>query len=53
MCKCIYPDCNDGHYPLHMSDDGDVDWGSCPECVVNGIHICELKEKNKCQDLKK
>ena len=44
MCKCIYPDCNDGHYPLGVDENDDVVWGGCPECVVNGVHICDLEE---------
>lgn len=31
---CDEPRCEDGHYPLGMDEDGDVDWGGCPKCVV-------------------
>jgi len=46
MCKCIYPNCNDGHYPLGMDEETEeIEWGGCPECVVNGIHICDNQPK--------
>ena len=41
MCKCIEPNCQDGHYPLGMHEDGEVEWGACPVCVVNFVHICD------------
>jgi len=48
MCKCNYPNCNDGHYPVLANEDGDVDWGSCPKCVINFVHICdeEVSDEN-------
>lgn len=31
---CDEPRCEDGHYPLGMNEDDEVDWGGCPKCVV-------------------
>jgi len=36
--ECNYPNCKDGHYPL-CDDNGDIDWGGCPQCVKDGGRI--------------
>lgn len=41
MCKCKVQHCNNGHYPIQVSGDGDVDWVGCPECVIDGVHLCD------------
>ena len=51
-CNCDQPDCNHGHYPVQVSEDGDVDWVGCPKCVINNKHLCDqestnLKKNNK------
>ena len=30
--ECDEPHCDNGHYPLGMHEDGEVDWGACPKC---------------------
>lgn len=30
--ECDEPHCKNGHYPLGMTEDGEVDWGACPKC---------------------
>lgn len=34
--KCPEKDCCDGHYPILMSEGGDVDWTKCPTCHGRG-----------------
>lgn len=42
MCKCAYPNCDDGHLPLGMDEETEeIEWGACPQCVINFVHICE------------
>lgn len=30
--ECDEPHCKNGHYPLGMTEDGEIDWGACPKC---------------------
>lgn len=30
--ECDEPHCKNGHYPLGITEDGEVDWGACPKC---------------------
>ena len=41
-CNCKVAHCYNGHFPMGEDEDGGVvDWGGCPECVVDGVHTCE------------
>ena len=46
-CDCLQNNCQDGHYPLGENQEGEIDWGSCPKCVVGQEHICDIYWKDK------
>lgn len=50
-CNCKQPDCDNGHFPVQVSEDGDVDWVGCPKCVINGKHLCDQEFKKEQQIL--
>lgn len=46
VCPELTCDCQQGHVPLGMSDDGEVVWDACPFCVDHDrdpMYIPELK----------
>ena len=48
MCNCKVNRCQDGNYPVGYDNETDeVFWGGCPECVVNGVHICEPEKTQR------
>lgn len=44
-CNCKEPHCDNGHYPELASEEGDVNWVGCPNCVVDGVHLCDDSNK--------
>ena len=34
LLKCSDKNCQEGHYPLGMNENGEIEWGGCPNCVT-------------------
>ena len=39
LLKCSDKNCQEGHYPLGMNEDGEIEWGGCPNCVVGSDYL--------------
>ena len=39
LLKCSDKNCQEGHYPLGMNEDEEIEWGGCPNCVVGSDYL--------------